>query len=60
MPLSEPMVAAVGVPLLHEPPLTLSDSVVVAAVHTVEEPLIAAGPLVTLTVPVIAHPVGNV
>ena len=60
IPLDEPMVAAVTVPLLHAPPPTGSVSAVVAPAHTVDEPTIAVGAVLTVTVVPVAQPVGSV
>ncbi len=45
----DPTVAVAVVPLVQVPPVVISLSVVVAPVHTVSVPLIAAGVLFTVT-----------
>lgn len=52
-----PMVAMVVILLLHVPPLAASLRVVVLPWHTLVIPVIAGGGGVTVTVPVIEHPV---
>ena len=60
MPLKEPINAVVGWLLVQVPPLTLSVSGVVAPAHALPAPVIAVGPLLTVTVLVVEQPVGRV
>ena len=54
MPVTTPVVAftvaMVGVPLLHDPPLVASVTVIVCPTHTLAGPLIAVGTACTVTV----------
>ena len=59
-PLNEPIVPAAKLLLLHNPPLTASLNDVVNPAHTVEEPIIAVGAVLTVTVMDVAQPVGKV
>ena len=48
-PVVEPIVATVGVALVHVPPVVASDNVVVAPTHTLSVPVIEAGSELTVT-----------
>lgn len=58
-PDSEPILAAVLL-LSHQPPGTISVSVVLAPVHTVDAPLMGAGAGLTVTIFMVWQPVGSV
>jgi len=60
IPLSEPIVPTATLLLLQAPPATGSLRPVVSPAHTVDAPTIAVGALLTVTVIVVAHPVGKV
>src|SRR5438552_391935 len=60
MPVEAPTVAVPVALLLQVPPLMASVRVMVAPVHTVEEPEIADGADTTVTVILVLQPVGNV
>jgi len=60
MPLRIPTVPAAGLLLLQVPPPAGSVKAVVAPAHTVDDPSIAVGAVLTVTVVLIAQPVGRV
>jgi hypothetical protein len=53
------MVALAGMLLLHVPEGVVFASVVVDPRHTLYEPVIAAGPAVTVTTATLRHPVAS-
>ena len=59
-PLSEPTVPAARLLLTHTPPGTPSLSVVVLPTHTVDEPSIGVGEVLTVIVLLDVQPVGSV
>ena len=58
-PLSEPIVAT-EVLLLQRPPATTSPNVTDDPAHTVVGPVIGLGVVLTVSVVIVLHPVGNV
>lgn len=57
IPDADPTVATDVLPLVHVPPLTELESVVLRPAHTMGMPAIVAGPGTTVTTVVAAHPV---
>ena len=56
MPVNEPTVATEVVPLVHVPPASTSDNVVVCPAHITNVPEIAVGKGFTVTIVVIIQP----
>ncbi len=60
IPVADPIVATVVVPLIHEPPALPSANVTAEPAHTFNVPVITAGSGLIVVMVVAEHPVGNV
>ena len=56
IPLAKPAIAIIGLLLLQVPPTEMSVSIIDDPMHNVEEPVMAAGGAVTVTVVVVVQP----
>ena len=59
IPVAEPIVAMPGSPELHSPTAGTADKTVVVPTHRLESPIIPPGRGLTVTIAVVAHPVGS-
>jgi hypothetical protein len=57
IPLLLPTTAVAGVPVLHDPPATLLNNVVLLPAQTTAVPVIAAGVVLTVAIVVVKQPV---